>query len=107
MTDARPTLRLQRGADARLRRGHPWVFSNEVAMTAEAKAITPGTVVRVETDKGETLCCAYFNPHSLIPLRRLHADPDRTVDADSLAARIGSALETGSASGEDSVVQPG
>lgn len=92
MTDARPTLRLQRGADARLRRGHPWVFSNEVAMTAEAKAIAPGTVVRVETDKGEPLCCAYFNPHSLIALRRLDADPDRAIDADFLAGRLAAAL---------------
>jgi len=91
-TDARPTLRLQRGADARLGRGHPWVFSNEVAMTAEAKAIAPGTVVRVETDKGEALCCAYFNPHSLIALRRLDADPDRAIDADFLAGRLSAAL---------------
>lgn len=92
MTDARPTLRLQRGADARLSRGHPWVFSNELAMTAEAKAIAPGTVVRVETDKGEALCCAYFNPHSLIALRRLDADPDRAIDADFLAERLSAAL---------------
>lgn len=84
MTDARPTIRLQRGADARLRRGHPWVFSNEIAMTAEARALLPGTVVRVEADGGEALCCAYFNPHSLIALRRL--------DADFLAGRLAAAL---------------
>lgn len=97
MTDARPTVRLQRGADARLRRGHPWVFSNEVAMTAEAKAIAPGTVVRVEAagggDKeGEALCCAYFNPHSLIALRRLDDDADRAIDAGFLAERLATAL---------------
>ncbi len=92
MTDPRPTLRLQRGADARLRRGHPWVFSNEVAMTAEAKAIAPGTVVRVESDGGEALCCAYFNPHSLIALRRLDADPDKAIDAGFLAGRLTAAL---------------
>ena len=92
MTDPRPTLRLQRGADARLRRGHPWVFSNEVAMTAEAKAIAPGSVVRVEADSGEALCCAYFNPHSLIALSRLDADPDRAIDAGFLADRLAAAL---------------
>ncbi|MEQ9335189.1 class I SAM-dependent rRNA methyltransferase [Thalassobaculum sp.] len=92
MTDPRPTLKLQRGADARLRRGHPWVFSNEVAMTAEAKAIAPGSVVRVEADSGEALCCAYFNPHSLIALRRLDADPDRAIDAGFLADRLATAL---------------
>lgn len=97
MTDPRPTLRLQRGADARLRRGHPWVFSNEVEMTAEARAIAPGTVVRVESDRGEArggeaLCCAYFNPHSLIALRRLDADPERAIDSGFLAGRLGAAL---------------
>lgn len=92
MTDPRPTLRLQRGSDARLRRGHPWVFSNEVAMTAEARAIAPGTVVRVEADGGEPLCSAYFNPHSLIALRRLDADPDRAIDAGFLAERLAAAL---------------
>jgi len=92
MTDARPTLRLQRGADARLRRGHPWVFSNEIAMTAEAKAIAPGTVVRVEADGGEALCCAYFNPHSLIGLRRLDADPDRAIDTGFLTEKLATAL---------------
>ena len=74
MTDARPTLRLHRGADERLRRGHPWVYSNEVDMTAEAKAIAPGTVARIVTDRGEALGCGYFNPHSLIAVRRLSDD---------------------------------
>lgn len=92
MIDPRPTLRLQRGADARLRRGHPWVFSNELAMTADARTIVPGTVVRVETDGGEPLCCAYFNPHSLIALRRLDDDPERNIDTGFLAERLATAL---------------
>jgi len=92
MTDARPTLRLQRGADERLRRGHPWVYSNEVDMTAEAKAIAPGTVARLVTDRGEALGCGYFNPHSLIAVRRLSDDPDRAIDAAFLAERLSAAL---------------
>ena len=48
--------------------------------------------MRVEADSGEALCCAYFNPHSLIALRRLDADPDRVVDAGFLAGRLAAAL---------------
>ncbi|EDP66725.1 Predicted SAM-dependent methyltransferase [alpha proteobacterium BAL199] len=92
MTDTRPTLRLQRGADTRVQRGHPWVYSNEIDMTAEAKLLAPGTVVRVETVKGDPVGCAYFNPHSLIALRRLSDDADRAIDAGFLTERLTTAL---------------
>ena len=36
---ARPTLRLQPGHDKRAASGHPWVYSNEIAMDAAAKAL--------------------------------------------------------------------
>jgi len=92
MTDARPTIRLQRGAEGRLRRGHPWVFSNEIAMTPEARALPAGGVVRIETERGEALGCGFFNPHSLIALRRLAAEADRAIDAGFLAERLATAL---------------
>ena len=70
-----------------------WLYDTSAGgTTAEAKAIAPGTVVRVESDRGEALGCAYFNPHSLIALRRLHDDPDRAIDAGFLAERLTTAL---------------
>ena len=39
----------------RVRRGHPWAYSNEIRMDAETKALTPGCVVRVIDAVGEAL----------------------------------------------------
>ena len=45
MTDKTlPQIRLQKGRQRRVRAGHPWVFSNEIDMTPEAKALTPGSM---------------------------------------------------------------
>ncbi|HVJ34429.1 MAG TPA: hypothetical protein VM639_16345, partial [Dongiaceae bacterium] len=41
MTD-RAVLRLKPGGDRRLLTGHPWIYSNEIDMTPETKALTPG-----------------------------------------------------------------
>ena len=92
MYDNRPTIRLRNGAASRALKGHPWVFSNEIVMSPEAKIITPGTVARVETHQGEPLGCAFFNPHSLIALRLLDGDGERAIDTDFLAEHLMSAL---------------
>ncbi|NQW09055.1 MAG: class I SAM-dependent rRNA methyltransferase [Alphaproteobacteria bacterium] len=92
MPDTRPTIRLRKRAAGRALMGHPWVFSNEIEMAAEAKAIAPGTVVRVETHEGEPLGCAFFNPHSLIALRLLDGDGERAIDAGFLAEHLATAL---------------
>jgi 23S rRNA (cytosine1962-C5)-methyltransferase len=88
----RPTVRLQPRQDARLRHGHPWVYSNEIMMDAEAKAIPPGTVVTLTAAGGERLGVAFFNPHTLIAARVLSTDTDVTVDRTFFAARLASAL---------------
>ena len=43
-----PPVRLLPGRDKRVKAGHPWAFSNEIAMTAAAKALPPGSPVRLE-----------------------------------------------------------
>jgi 23S rRNA (cytosine1962-C5)-methyltransferase len=60
-------LFLRSGHDRRLRSGHPWVFSNEVA-SIEGKP-TDGEAIAVTTHGGEFLGTAYYNPHSLIAAR--------------------------------------
>ncbi|MBB4285683.1 class I SAM-dependent rRNA methyltransferase [Roseospira goensis] len=91
-TPPHPRVRLLPGRSTRLRRGHPWVYSNEVAMTAEAKALPPGTVVTVQDAGDEALATALFNPHSLIALRVIVDRPDAAVDTDLIAARLHRAL---------------
>ncbi|WPZ36417.1 class I SAM-dependent rRNA methyltransferase [Thalassobaculum sp. OXR-137] len=92
MSDKTPIVRLNKGGGARLLRGHPWGFSNEIAMTAEAKALPPGTVVMVETHAGDAVGPAHMNPHSLIALRMLDRDPGTAIDAAWVAGRLASAL---------------
>lgn len=88
-----PVVRVKARHDKRLRRGRPWAFSNEIEMTAEAKALAPGTVVRLEPEAGgEAFGLAFFNPHSLIAARLLTRDPAAEIDVAWLAGRLESAL---------------
>lgn len=61
--------RLRQGADKRIRSGHPWVFSNELA--ASPKGHQPGAPVELQDAKGQFLARGYGNPHSLIAFRAL------------------------------------
>src|SRR3546814_3291714 len=87
-----PVVRLLPNRHKRAKAGHPWVYSNEVAMTAAAKALEPGSLVTLVSDHGEGFGTAMFNPRSLIAARRLDPAADAAIDADFLAARIGRAL---------------
>ncbi|MGE5504278.1 MAG: class I SAM-dependent rRNA methyltransferase [Actinomycetota bacterium] len=89
---ARPLIRFEKGRTRRFRAGHPWAFSNEIAMTPEAKALPPGSLVTLVDAGDERLGVATFNPHSLIAVRLLDRDAGRTVDAAFLAERLGAAL---------------
>ncbi|WP_135467805.1 class I SAM-dependent rRNA methyltransferase [Crenalkalicoccus roseus] len=88
----RPLIRLLPGRDRRVKAGHPWAFSNEIAMTPAARALPPGTLVRLEGDDGARHGTWQFNPHSLIAARRLDRDPDAAVDAAWARARLAEAL---------------
>jgi 23S rRNA (cytosine1962-C5)-methyltransferase len=88
----RPTVKLTPGHARRARAGHPWIFSNEIAMDAAAKSLPRGTVVTVEDAGGEKLGAALFNPHSLIAARFLTRDPRAVIDRDFIAARLRAAL---------------
>jgi 23S rRNA (cytosine1962-C5)-methyltransferase len=87
----RPTVRLRPRHDQRLRQGHPWVYSNEIMMDAEAKAIPPGTAATLTTAAGERLGAAFFNPHTLIAARLLTRDADTEIDRAFFAGRIAAA----------------
>jgi 23S rRNA (cytosine1962-C5)-methyltransferase len=54
--------------EARVTRGHPWVFRSDVVRDGKA---TPGAVVRVETTRGRPLGFAFFSSRSEIRLRMI------------------------------------
>jgi 23S rRNA (cytosine1962-C5)-methyltransferase len=85
---ARPVLRLMPGRDRRVKGGHPWAFSNEIAMSPEARALPPGLPVRLEGDDGVKHGTWLFNPHSLIAARRLSSDPGMVLGAAFFRARL-------------------
>lgn len=86
-----PSLTILKGRSQRLRRGHPWLFSNEVDMTPQTKAITPGTLVRLIDAGGECLGIATFNPHSLIAARVISRDETKPIDQDFLVGLLDAA----------------
>jgi 23S rRNA (cytosine1962-C5)-methyltransferase len=88
----RPVVKLLPGGHRRAQAGHPWIYSNEVAIDAAARSISPGEVVAVESAGGEPLGAAFYNPHSLIALRLLGASAAAPIDGDFLAGRLTRAL---------------
>ncbi len=86
--DTRPVVSLQPDRQRRVLGGHPWVYSNEVAMTPAAKALPPGTLVALAAASGERLGTAMFNPHPLVSARLLSRDPAARIDAAFLAERL-------------------
>lgn len=70
-------LVLRRGHDRRVRGGHPWIFSNEIA-TVDGPP-PAGAAVAVFAADGQRLGTGYYNPHSLIAARLL-SRRDESID---------------------------
>jgi len=87
-----PSVFLMPAGDRRLHAGHPWVYSNEIRMDAEAKALPPGAVVALRRVDGKRLGVGTFNAHTLIAFRLFDADPRTTLDEEFLARRLRRAL---------------
>lgn len=84
---ARATARLvlRRGEDRRVRGGHPWIFSNEVAEWGGT--VADGGLADVTDQRGAFLGVAYVNRHSLICARLLTRRRDE-IDAAFFARRF-------------------
>jgi 23S rRNA (cytosine1962-C5)-methyltransferase len=63
-----PTAEVSRKGEARIARGHPWVFRSDVARTDRARG---GDVVRVLGPRGKPLAFAFYSERSEIALRVL------------------------------------
>lgn len=88
-----PRIRVQQGRQKRVRAGHPWVFSNEIDMTPESRALPPGGIVTLVDAGGAALGTATFNPHPLISARVLTGREDVAINRNYFARRISYALE--------------
>src|SRR5215469_14345654 len=89
----RPSVILLPGRDRRAAGGHPWVYSNEVRMDADAKALAPGSLVTVRRTDESALGVAMFNPHTLIAARLLDRDAARPIGRRFLLRRLERALK--------------
>src|SRR5204863_2404272 len=75
----RPVVILLPGGHRRAETGHPWIYSNEIAMDAAAKALPPGVLVTLMRADERPLGVAMFNPHTLIAARILDRDAARAI----------------------------
>ncbi|MSP48013.1 MAG: class I SAM-dependent rRNA methyltransferase [Alphaproteobacteria bacterium] len=87
-----PDIRLSPGRHKRALEGHPWIYSNEIEMTAEVRALPRGTVARFLSHDARPLGTGFFDAHSLIAGRLVDRDPDAVIDAAWLGRRIDRAL---------------
>lgn len=84
-----PLLTLKRGADRRLRGGHPWVFSNELAPLPEG--LLPGDLVRLADHRGQELGWGLWSRGSLIAVRLLDRGEAAPGDATWFRGRLAAA----------------
>ena len=85
------TIRLKPKSGRRAKAGAPWIFSNEIDMTAETKALAPGTLVNVAGDD-RVLGTGYFNPRSLIGVRLLDPEKDASIGKEFFVRHFARAL---------------
>lgn len=90
MENTASTVTLKPREDKRIRSGHLWIFSNEIASVDGA--VDVGDTVHVRDAQGRLLGTGYMNPHSLIAVRlvsRSKVDISRAF----LTKRIRAALD--------------
>src|SRR5438067_11524241 len=75
----RRVVTLLPGGQRRAEAGHPWIYSNEIAMEAAAKALLAGALVTLRRSDERPLGVAMFNPHTLLAARLLDRDAARPV----------------------------
>lgn len=78
---------VSRKGEARILRGHPWIFRTDVV---RAQGITPGAVVRVAGSRGRPLGFAFYSDRSEIRLRMI--DRGETLSESFLRDRVEAAV---------------
>ena len=80
---------LKKNEDHRITKGHPWVFSNEIASIDGSPE--PGDIVHLHNHAGKFLGIGFFNPRSLIAVRLLTSH-DEPIERGFFQRKIVSAL---------------
>ena len=90
---AHPEIYLKKNEDKRLRKGHLWVFSNEVdTKRSPLEQFSPGDLAQVKSEDGKTLGTAYVNPQALICARLLSRKPNLKCGVNFFKDRLTTAL---------------
>lgn len=79
-------IKLKKNADKRIRKGHLWVFSNEVD-TPNVSEIVKGSIDELCDSGGNFLGMVYLNPNSLITARIISREKT-DIDASFIKQRI-------------------
>ncbi|HYN38074.1 MAG TPA: class I SAM-dependent rRNA methyltransferase [Rhodospirillales bacterium] len=88
-----PRIYLQVGQDRRIALGHPWAYSNEIRMDADAKALPAGSLATLHRTDGKPLGVGSFNPHTLIAFRIFDHNAAATIDEAFFVHRLRRAVK--------------
>lgn len=90
---AHPELYLKKNEDKRLRKGHLWVFSNEVdTKKTPLDSFSAGDMVVVKDSTGKSMGSAYINPNTLVCARIIGRKPSQKMGTTFFTERISTAL---------------
>ncbi len=90
---AHPDLYLKKNEDKRLRKGHLWVFSNEVdTKRSPLDQFAAGDLVVIKDNSGKPLGSAYINPNTLVCARLISRKPSQKLGGNFFKDRISNAL---------------
>ena len=88
-----PEIYLKKNEDKRLRKGHVWVFSNEIdTQRSPLETFSKGQLVNVLSHDGKALGTAYVNPNTLIAARMLSRKADLKCGQNFFKTRLSNAL---------------
>ncbi len=89
----KPRVFIKKGRSLRIKRGHPWVYSNEIERVSNVNGLKPGSVVEIRDAGDLFLGLALFNPHTLIAGRLLSRNIKISIDTEYFVERLTTALE--------------
>jgi 23S rRNA (cytosine1962-C5)-methyltransferase len=90
---AHPELYLKKNEDKRLRKGHAWVFSNEVdTKRSPLDAFSAGDLVVIKDSTGKSLGSAYINPNTLVCARLISRKSSQKMGGNFFKERLNKAL---------------
>lgn len=88
-----PILYLKKNEDQRLRKGHLWVFSNEIdTQRSPLDAFAPGDLAQIHSSDGKPMGTAYVNPQALICARLLSRKANLKFGGNFFKERLVTAL---------------